>query len=496
MTVTAAILYNFVECPRRIALDAFGQEAQRDPVSPFVRMLWERGNLFETKVVDNLVGKAGYLDLSAFEGDDLEVRTLKAMNDRVRLICGGRIRAGDLLGEPDLLRLEPGGYAPGDIKSGRAEEGSDEDGDGKPKLRYAVQLGLYIEILEQLGLSAGRHGFIWDIRGDEVFYKFEEPQGKRKLETLWEEYQEILAKARSVLSGEARTLGAYTASCKLCHWCTACGKELEVSDDLTLIPFLGRSKRDVLIQSIPTIADLARIRPADFFDGKGTIFKGIGQKTLQTFHARAQLLKSKPARAYLTDVVKLPVAAKELFFDIEDDPLRGICYLHGIVERRDGDDAPEKFVGFFADDPTLAAEERAFAEAWAYFEANPGAVIYYYSPYERTTYRKLQHRYPAVCSAEDIEALFDSARAVDLYTEVVRSKTEWPTRDYSIKTLAKYLGFKWRDTDPSGAASIEWYDRWIKTKDASIKERILAYNEDDCRATRVLLDGIRQLENL
>jgi predicted RecB family nuclease len=34
----------------------------------------------------------------------------------------------------------------------------------------------------------------------------------------------------------------------------------------------------------------------------------------------------------------------------------------------------------------------------------------------------------------------------------------------------------------------------IKTGDPTIKQRILDYNEDDCRATRVLLDGVRTLE--
>lgn len=47
---------------------------------------------------------------------------------------------------------------------------------------------------------------------------------------------------------------------------------------------------------------------------------------------------------------------------------------------------------------------------------------------------------------------------IDLYTDVVRKHTEWPTYNQSIKTLAQYLGFQWRDTHPSGAASIEWYN--------------------------------------
>jgi predicted RecB family nuclease len=98
-----------------------------------------------------------------------------------------------------------------------------------------------------------------------------------------------------------------------------------------------------------------------------------------------------------------------------------------------------------------------------------------------------------VCGADDIEALFEPTNTVDLYFDVVRPHTEWPTNDFSIKTLAKYLGFHWRDAHPSGAASIQWFDEWVKTGSSEVKQRILDYNEDDCRATRVLLDGIREL---
>ena len=98
-----------------------------------------------------------------------------------------------------------------------------------------------------------------------------------------------------------------------------------------------------------------------------------------------------------------------------------------------------------------------------------------------------------MCSEADVEALFDPAQAIDLYFDVVQKATEWPTRDYSLKTLAKYLGFGWRDAHPSGAASIEWFHRWVESRDPEGRQRILDYNEDDCRATRVLLDGIRGL---
>jgi len=488
--ITASMLYNLVQCPHRVTMDLFADPALKDKVSPFVQLLWERGSLYEEEVIGDL--SLPFVDLSRYAGDEKEQQTLDAMNRREPLIYSARIKAGDLLGDPDLLRLETGGYVAGDIKSGAGEEGGSEDEDGKPKIHYAVQLGVYTDILQKLGRSAGPRAFVWDVHGNEVPYKFDETYGVRNPHTLWQDYQEALAEARQIVSEAEKSLPAYSGTCKNCVWYTACLKQLSEGDDLTLIPGLGRSKRDVMIDRIPTIPDLAAANPAGFITGKKTVFKGIGPDSLEKFIARAKLIATKGA-AYLSGPVSLPVADKELFFDIEVDPMRDVCYLHGFVERSSGDNSTERFVAFFADEETPESEEKAFRDAWAYMTQTQPAAIYYYSKYERTIYRKLRQKYPNVCSEQDIEALFSSPRTVDLYFDVVLKATEWPTRDYSLKTLAKHLGFAWRDTHPSGAASIEWFDRWVTTRDASVRQRILDYNEDDCRATRVLLDGIRTL---
>lgn len=491
MPVTASVLYNFVHCPKRIALDEFGDQSLRDPLNPFVRLLWERGTLYEREVIAGL--DRSYLDLSAYERPDRERLTSEAMRRGEPLIYSGFIASDDLVGAPDILRKEVGGYVPGEIKSGAGEEGGGDDTDGKPKLHYAVQLALYVDILERQGLSAGRRAFVWDIHGDEVAYDLTAPQGPKKPETLWDEYQSALADTRAIFDRTLMPLGASSSTCKLCHWHNFCGDELAKADDLTLIPFLGRGIRDSMQTSIPTIAELAAIDPEGFIEGKKTVFKGLGPDRLRLFHDRAVLLKSVDPKPYLRAPVTLRMPDTELFFDIEVDPLRDLCYLHGVVERHGGSNESEHFVHFFAEAVSPDAERAAFAAAIAYFATRPDAAIYYYSKYERTIYRKLQAKYPDVCSADDIERLFDPARAIDLYGDVVLKATEWPTRDHSIKTLAKYLGFAWRDTHPSGAASIEWFDRWCKDHAPETKQRILDYNEDDCRATRILLDGIRAL---
>ena len=246
-------------------------------------------------------------------------------------------------------------------------------------------------------------------------------------------------------------------------------------------------------KQIPTVAALAMSDPDSFINGGRTPFRGVGPDSLKAFCARAKLQKTPNAQPYLKTAIALPSRTRELFFDIECDPMRDFTYLHGFISRQENDSASERFVPFFCETVSSESEERAFANAVSFTQAAQPATTFYYSKYERTIYRMLQARYPQVCSAEDIERLFDPSNAVDLYFDVVLRATEWPTHDFSIKALAKYLGFSWRDTDPSGAASIEWFNRWAETRDAAVKQRILDYNEDDCRAMLVLLDGIRAL---
>jgi len=489
--LSANMLYNFVKCPHRLTLDLFGDYSKQDPISAFIKLLWEKGTDFEKQVIKGL--EIPFLDLSSYSGIEKEKRTKEAINNGVELIYSGRISAGNLIGEPDLLRRDGDGYISGDIKSGSGLEGESDLSEGKPKLHYTVQLALYTDILERLGISAGRNPFIWDIHGREIDYDLNSPQSTRNSESWWTKYQNCLEAVTKIANHDLKTLPAYSGICKLCHWRTYCLKWLKKSNDLTLIPELGRSKRDVMINHLGSVAELAQANLNQFQKGKKTIFPRVGRDTLQKFQERAMLLSKRGSKPYLKGQITLPEADLELFFDIETDPLRDICYLHGFLERRNRDTNTERYVAFFSDQPNEQEEKRAFSQAWEFIQKSTPCVIYYYSPYEKTQWKKLQEKYPDVMSEDNIKEMFYSDYTVDLYLEVVKKKTEWPTNDYSIKTLASYLGFHWRDESPSGAESIEWYHRWVETGDENIKKRILKYNEDDCIATRVLLDGICSL---
>lgn len=267
------------------------------------------------------------------------------------------------------------------------------------------------------------------------------------------------------------------------------------SGDPSAVFWVGRSVRDKLLAEcgVRTIEDLLALVPAEVMAQKKRDggLERISEKTIEIMQRRARVLTVTKAPEIRGDIV-FPNVRYELFFDIEDDPTREFVYMHGVYERANGQ---ERYLDFTAQEIGDVAEKAAWQRFWSYIRSLPKGefAVYYYSHHERTTYRRLRRKYPDVVSEDELEAFFVPPNAIDLYTDIVLKQTDWPVWSYSIKEIAQYLGFRWRDQTPSGALSIQWFNEYITKKDPAILTRILEYNEDDCKATMVLKDGIERL---
>jgi predicted RecB family nuclease len=482
--VTASMLYDLTSCAHRVHLDLFGDRSRREKASAFVEMLWREGALHEARQLAS--PPPGTADLREAPAHLRQELTAAAMAAGAPLILGAEIATDGLLARPDLLRREGRDYVPGDIKAGVAV-----DAKGRPKHAYANQVALAADILIRSGALSGRRGFVVDRSGAEVAYDLDTPLGVRS-GSAWSAYEAALGLASAIVSGQAATRPAACAACKLCVWRGHCREALVAGDDVTLVPHLGPRMRAAFEPHARTVAELASL---PIGGDSEVVVKGIGRERLARFRDRARLLSSPGASAYARSVLPLARAERELFLDIEVDPFGDRTYLHGILERtRSGPGREtERFHAHLMTDDGEGEERRAFSDAFKQLTADPDARIYYWSPYERTLYRALQARYPDVCSADEVEALFGRPETIDLLNDIVNPMTDWPLHDHSIKTIAKHLGFRWRDAEPSGAASIEWYRRWLASGDEAIRRRIVEYNEDDCIATRVVLDGLLAL---
>lgn len=479
--VTGTMLRDLVQCERRFELDLRGPVERRDQVSEFVAMLWEGGSAYEAEIVAGLQGRV--VDLREVPAAEREAVTLAAMAERPDWIVGGRLRVGDRLGVPDLLRFEAGQWRAGDVKSGAAVDDA-----GRPRAEYRAQVGHYASIVADMGLGCRDLAFVIGREGTPTWYDLEQPI-RRSDESINGEVDRLVDRARAVRDGNDFTRPALSSACSLCHWRSVCRADLEASDDLTLVAGLGRALRSVVEPVAPTVTALAGVDVAGLDAGRGKALPGLGMGRLVRFRDRARLLRTPGASPFARQALEVRRYPRELHFDIEAHPLMdGLTYLHGVLDVR-GDD--ERYVSFFADRPEDEGE--AFAAAWSFLTADPDTHIFYYSKFERTSYRVLAKRYPHVCSPEEVEELFGRGRSTDLLGDVVQPHTEWPTHGVGIKALAKHLGFSWRDVDPSGASSIAWFEEWLRTGDPVHKERLEAYNADDCKATLVLLKALVDL---
>jgi predicted RecB family nuclease len=66
---------------------------------------------------------------------------------------------------------------------------------------------------------------------------------------------------------------------------------------------------------------------------------------------------------------------------------------------------------------------------------------------------------------------------------------------HGLKVVASHgAGFAWRDEDPGGLQAQTWYEQ-AAAGDSEAMARLLAYNEDDVRASFAVRQWLRRLSN-
>jgi uncharacterized protein len=223
---------------------------------------------------------------------------------------------------------------------------------------------------------------------------------------------------------------------------------------------------------VSTVESLAAASPVNMGEAIGMeIASQLKQQAIAIVENRALRKSPSSKKSYRA----IPTATIELYFDIEAEPELNLDYLLGIL-LVDHQENSQKFYAFLAEKPEAEGQIwKQFLQLVNYYENAP---IFHFSEYEVETIKRLAQLYST--PKKQIERLL--SRAIDLHHYVIHSVT-LPVESYSLKSLANWLGFHWRDRGIGGDQCVCWYDQWLKTGDRRLLEAILRYNEDDCRAT-------------
>ena len=253
----------------------------------------------------------------------------------------------------------------------------------------------------------------------------------------------------------------------------------------SLIPGIGTAKRqDLVVAGFPTVSTL------DSTD-EHTLSKirGIGPTTARKFITSAKAIRqSRPIQR--EQKPQIPHAKTQVFLDLEGtdsrigaDGLEVANYLIGALVRRH--QQPATYLPFFAS--SFEEEEgnlRGFFE-WA--GSLEDALFFHWHHYERTHLQRMTGHY----KPEQSQVLPVIDTLVDL-SPITTKSFAFPTYGEGLKEVAKSLGFSWRQEDVNALASIALYFQYIDSggTDIEAQQKILDYNEDDCRATMHVYDWL------
>ncbi|HIK28903.1 MAG: TM0106 family RecB-like putative nuclease [Oscillatoriaceae bacterium SKW80] len=473
MLLTTELLFYYQRCQRRTFLDVFANPYERARPSDFLVKLQQ--DIWAYKQA--IVAAQGYSQPNYTKDDWLAgaKATLELMQQGAERIYQGVLLAEglenvSLVGTPDLLVKESGTscfgdwmYFPLDIKLGK-----------RPKLDYQLIVAYHALLLAFLqGVLPSKALLLLRDKGEySVNLSQRVPEVKK------------LASACIQMLKEQREPEVFISRhpCSLCHWYSSCYALAKSERHISLLPGVTANRYTLLRKlNLTTIEALAAADPTKLEIYPEFANKGAQQLVLQ---ARAFLENRALAtpEAFCLSVNDLPVSSVELYFDIEAEPELNLNYLYGVlvVDRQNN---TEKFYPFLAEKPE---DEKVAWEQFLQFVCQyPLAPIFHFCEYEVQTVKRLAKRYytPSHWWKPVLK------RFTDVHALVTRSVV-MPVESYALKSLARWMGFEWRNFNADGAQCVIWYERWLATSDRSFLELILRYNEDDCRATYIVKDWL------
>ena len=377
---------------------------------------------------------------------------------------------------------------------------------------------------------------IVDIDGDESirFHKRSHSTRRTALDRYDFEFQfriDLVEKARGRASADSElpVLPVKVDECERCPWNEVCDADLRERDDVSLVRgvnyanwklhrWMGNNTAEMLAElDIDTARAMVDHGAATMIDGpdksglcERTLAYGDGPlkpaQLLEQIECARSLRAGGPIRREGVEIDEIPRADIEIDLDMENTADRRV-YLWGAIVTHNVDGWPvpsDEYVPFVSWDPLdIRGEASLVAQLWRWLERQRDLAVA-----EGLTFKVYGYSIGAaesshlkrIVAGRGISTLPSNAaieRFVDKTSPIAERtfvdllpfmQQRWCSNDgHSLKVMAPAYGFEWRDSDPGGLKSIDWYEDAIAGVDTAANiARLLMYNEDDCRATRAL----------
>ena len=301
-----------------------------------------------------------------------------------------------------------------------------------------------------------------------------------KANTLFRDVGKVVEKVRELLPSSSPPELILNSHCPECEYRDRCRRNATEKNDLSLLGSLTERERTRLNKKgIFTVYQLSyTFRPR-------RRAKRLASRP-EKYHHSLKALAIREGKTHVIGEVQLRIEGTPVVFDVEGIPDRDFFYLIGIHF-----DGAQGTVCHHLWADTAGDEGRLWKGFLDILSEIDNPVLLHYGSYEKTFLEKMGRRYGA---PDEDSCLGRAIRNSINVLSVIYARIYFPTYSYGLKDIAGFLGFKWSDPLSSGLQSIVWRHKWEQSRNPVFREKLIAYNADDCAALSVVIHSVCQLD--
>ncbi|MPR12797.1 IS66 family transposase [Microvirga tunisiensis] len=274
--------------------------------------------------------------------------------------------------------------------------------------------------------------------------------------------------------------------CSECDFQARCRERAISSDDLSLVsPLSEKERRKLNEKGVFTITQLSYgYRPRRRRRAKLT---NVNSNKHPVRHdPKLKALAIKKAQIHVVGTPVIPTGGTPVYIDVEGIPDRDTYYLIGLRYKQDNEYMERSF---WAND--CKGEQEMWRECLLALRSIKEPRLVHYGSYEAKFLNKMQQRYRELSHGVDQpDVTFQST--INL-ASLLYARIYFPTYTNSLKEIARYLGFDWSQPGASGAKALYWRAEWELFHESSLKQMLIEYNLEDCRAAELVYEALQQL---
>jgi predicted RecB family nuclease len=267
--------------------------------------------------------------------------------------------------------------------------------------------------------------------------------------------------------------------CPECGFQSRCTMKAVQQDDLSLLANMPDKERARLNgKGIFTVSQLSyTFRPRHRS-------KRLATKP-EKYHHSLKALAIREKKIHVVGNPQLRIDGTAVYFDVEGLPDRDLYYLIGV---RVGSAQGNMHYSLWADG--AAGEEQIWRSFLNILSGVDRPVLIHYGSFETTFLKKMCDRYGGPPKESAVAgAISTSVNALSL----IFAQIYFPTYSNGLKEIARCLGFEWGDPSSSGLRSIIWRHDWEASGNPKFREKLTAYNTEDCEALCLVARTLGQI---